>query len=188
MAEPVLAGALVLMFAGERLAELRVSRRNFRSLMADGGLEVGAKDYPWMVALHGAFLTSCLVEAWWYSPPLRWSWDLPMALLLVSAQALRLWSLSALGRRWTTRIVVVPGEKMVVAGPYRWIRHPNYLAVIVEIFALPMLLGAWRTAIFFSLANAWVLARRIRSEERALDALTDYHSTMKARPRMLPWR
>lgn len=184
----LLASVLVLAFAVERLVELRSAGRNRRRLLAEGALEVGAGDYRWMVVLHTAFLISCLAEVWWYSPPIRWSSALPFAILLVAAQILRLWSLRTLGRRWTTRILVLPGESVVAAGPYRWIRHPNYLAVVIEILALPLLLGAWRTALVFSLANGWVLVRRIRSEERALAAFTDYRSRLGASPRLLPWR
>ncbi len=180
--------ALVIAFALERLAELRFAGRNRRALLAAGALEAGTSDYSWMVVLHGAFLISCLAEAWWLPSPLGWRWETLLALLLVAAQLLRFWALRTLGRRWTTRILVVPGESVVVAGPYRWIRHPNYLAVVIEIFALPLLLGAWRTAIFFSLANAWVLVHRVRSEERVLAAMTDYRSRLGARPRMFPWR
>ncbi|HKI87273.1 MAG TPA: isoprenylcysteine carboxylmethyltransferase family protein [Thermoanaerobaculia bacterium] len=188
MAHRILAAALVAAFAVERLAELRYAGRNRRRLLAAGALEIGARDYPWMVVLHASFLISCLAEVWLLSPRVEWRLAAFMGALLVAAQVLRFWSLRTLGRRWTTRILVLPGEEVVASGPYRWIRHPNYLAVAIEILALPLLLGAWRTAVVFSLANAWVLVRRVRSEERALGALTDYHVHMKKRPRMVPWR
>jgi len=161
---------LIAAVALQRLWELAISRRNQRALLARGGREVGASHYPWMVALHTAFLVSCLAEVWLLDRPFR----LPLALgalaVLAAALALRLWTLSSLGERWTTRVVVLPGEPLVTDGPYRWLRHPNYLVVVLELAAIPLVHGAWLTAAVFGLANLALLRLRTGVEEAALAA------------------
>jgi methyltransferase len=159
---------LVAAVAGQRLVELAVSRRHERALRARGAVEVGARHYPAMVAMHGAFLVACVAEVWWLRRPFRPALAAAMAALLVAAQGLRYWAIATLGEHWTTRILCLPGAPLVGAGPYRWLRHPNYLAVVAEMAALPLLHGAWLTAAAFSAANAGMLAVRIRAEESAL--------------------
>jgi methyltransferase len=154
--------------AAQRLLELRLSRRHLRALLRRGGVEVASRHYPAMVLLHTAFLLACPLEVWVLRRPFRPGLAAAMAALLASAQGLRYWAIATLGERWTTRIVCLPGAPPVTAGPYRWLRHPNYLAVAVEIAALPLLHGAWLTAAVFSLADAAVLTVRIRHEEAAL--------------------
>ncbi len=122
-----------------------------------------------MVGLHTAFLLSCVAEVWLFDRPWRPLVGLLSMSVLIAALGLRWWALSALGDRWTTRVVVVPGEGLVQSGPYCWLRHPNYLAVVLEIAAIPMLHCAWMTAVVFSLANFALLVVRIDIEERALD-------------------
>ena len=162
---------LVLLVGLERVAELVVSTRNAAWSMARGGRESGQGHYPVMVVLHTGFLAAMLVEAWVrrpeVSPALAWS----MLVLVVAAQALRWWCIASLGRRWNTRVIVVPGLAPVTRGPYRFLRHPNYVAVVVEGFALPLVHGAWITALVFTLANAVLLAVRIRVEDAALATL-----------------
>lgn len=182
---PADAGRLLLAaVALERLLELRVSRRNARRLLAAGGVEAGRGHYPAMVAFHAALLAACAAEpallpgAW---PP---AVALPAAALVLLAQGLRWWAAAALGGRWTTRVVVLPGAAPVRAGPYRWLRHPNYLAVAVEVAALPLACGAWRTALLGTAANALLLAVRIRAEERALGAA--WGAAFRGVPRLLP--
>ena len=160
---------LIGLIAVQRLWELEISKRNLRRLRARGGKEVGAGHYPWMVALHTAFLFSCLAEVWLLDRPWRPLVALVSMLVLIVAIGLRWWALNALGERWTTRVVVVPGEALVRSGPYRWLHHPNYLAVVLEIAAIPMLHCAWSTAIAFSAANLVLLVVRVTTEERALD-------------------
>ncbi len=161
---------LVLLVAVQRLLELRVSRRHERSLRARGAVEVGAGHYPVMVALHTLFLVSCAAEVWWLGRPfVPWLGWTALA-VLVAAQGLRYWTISTLGERWTTRVLVPPGEPLVAGGPFRYLRHPNYLAVALEIAALPLVHAAWLTAVVFSLANALLLRARIGVEERALAA------------------
>jgi methyltransferase len=165
---------LVALVAAERLVELVISSRNRRRLLARGGVEYGARHYPWMVLLHALFLPSCALEVWLLERPwIPWLSTL-MVLLVAASMALRYWVVHSLAGRWTTRVVCVPAEPLVVSGPYRWLRHPNYLAVVVELAALPLVHGAWLTALVFSLANAVVLAVRLGVEERALaESATD---------------
>lgn len=160
--------AVIAVIALQRLWELRVSKRHLRALRARGAHEVGVAHYPWMVALHAAFLVSCVAEVWLLHRPLRPEITFVALAVLVAALALRWWVLATLGDRWTTRVMVLPEEQLITDGPYRWVRHPNYVAVVLEIVAIPMLHGAWLTAVVFSIANLLVLRARIRVEDRAL--------------------
>ncbi|HEY0165560.1 MAG TPA: isoprenylcysteine carboxyl methyltransferase family protein [Jatrophihabitans sp.] len=163
--------ALILLVAIERLAELVVSNRNLRWSRQHGGIETGAGHYPTMVLLHSALLLGCLAEVWLldrpFTPLLGW----PMLALVLAAQALRWWCISTLGQQWNTRIVVIPGAGRVDSGPYRHLRHPNYVAVVLEGIALPLTHTAWLTAVVFSALNAALLSVRIRSEAAALTML-----------------
>ena len=152
-----------------RALEISVSNRHLRALRARGAYEVGAAHYPWMVALHAAFLVSCVAEVWLLHRPWRPAVATVALAVLVVALALRWWVLSTLGDRWTTRIMLPPGERLITEGPYRWLRHPNYLAVVLEIVAIPMFHSAWLTAVIFSIANLLVLRVRIGVEDRVLD-------------------
>ena len=163
--------ALIVIVAIQRAWELGVSNHHFRALKARGAIEVGAGHYPWMVALHAAFLFSCVAEVWLFYRPWRPVVAGLAVIILGAALALRWWTLSTLGDRWTTRVLVVPGEELVSSGPYRWLRHPNYLVVVMEIAAIPMVHCAWLTAIGFTLANFVLLRERIRAEEGALSRL-----------------
>lgn len=146
-----------------RLAELALARRNERRLRARGATEFGAGHYPLFFLLHGGWFAAIALLGDPSAPP-RWGWLAAFAAL----QGLRAWTLLSLGPYWTTRILTLPGEPLVRRGPYRWLRHPNYLVVAAEIAALPLAFGLWRTAVAFSLLNAALLAHRIRVEERAL--------------------
>jgi methyltransferase len=146
----------------QRLAELLVARRNTRALLADGAHEVGAGHYPLIVAVHGLWLAAL----WWLAPGRAIVW--PLIGLFLLLQAGRLWVLATLGRRWTTRIIVLPGAPLVKRGPFRFVRHPNYLVVAGEIAVLPLAFGLWELALIFSVLNAVVLAIRIRAENEAL--------------------
>ncbi|MFD3663588.1 isoprenylcysteine carboxyl methyltransferase family protein [Streptomyces sp. NPDC058659] len=159
---------LILLVVAERFAELAVARRNGAWSLARGGLEHGAGHYPTMVALHAALLLGCLVEPWAadrpFLPVLGW----PALALTLAAQGLRWWCISTLGPRWHTRVLIVPDLPLVSSGPYRYLRHPNYLAVVVEGLALPLVHTAWLTALCFTLLNAALLTVRIRCENTAL--------------------
>ena len=154
----------------QRLLELRLSRRNERLLRARGAIERGRGHYPLMVALHALWLLSMLIEGLLRGPGLPALWPIPAALFLL-VQPLRYWSIRSLGDYWNTRILVVPGAKLVARGPYRYIRHPNYVVVAVEVATFPLIFGAWVTALVFSVLNAALLFVRIREENRALAEL-----------------
>ncbi|KMO71792.1 MAG: hypothetical protein HZB45_23530 [Mycolicibacterium rufum] len=160
---------LIAAVAAERIAELVVSQRNLRWSRERGGVEFGAGHYPVMVVLHTALLVACLVEAAHreFLPALGW----PMLAVVLAAQALRWWCIATLGRQWNTRVVVVPGGGRVTGGPYRYLRHPNYVAVVVEGIALPLVHTAWITALVFTALNAGLLRTRITVENRALERL-----------------
>jgi methyltransferase len=154
----------------QRLLELRLSRRNERLLRARGAIERGRGHYPLMVALHALWLLSMLIEGLLRGPGLPALWPIPAALFLL-VQPLRYWSIRSLGDYWNTRILVVPGAKLVARGPYRYLRHPNYVVVVVEVATFPLIFGAWVTALVFSVLNAALLFVRIREENRALAEL-----------------
>ena len=153
---------LLAFVTAQRLGELWLARRNTASLLADGAFEAAPGHYPLIVLVHTAWLGGL----WWYgwSSPLDPLW-LTVFLVL---QAGRVWVLAALGRRWTTRIIVLPGAPLVTGGPYRFVSHPNYLIVIGEIAALPLCLGLPWFALAFSAANLGVLAIRVRAENASL--------------------
>jgi methyltransferase len=159
---------LLLAVATQRLLELWLSQRNARWAFARGGVELFREHYRPMVVLHALFLAGCAVEVLALDRTFTPALGIPMLVLLAAAQGVRVWTQVALGPRWNTRVIVVPGLPRVRSGPYRLLRHPNYLAVVVEGFALPLVHGAWLTALVFSLANARLLRTRIRCEEAAL--------------------
>lgn len=164
---------LVLLVGAERLAELVVARRNTRWSLARGGRVFGRRHYPWMVALHTGLLAGCLLEAGLADRPFVPALGWPMLALVVAAQSLRWWCITSLGPQWNTEVIVVPGLSLVARGPYRlaWLRHPNYVAVAVEGAALPLVHGAWVTAVVFTALNAALMVVRIRCENQALATL-----------------
>ena len=162
---------LVLLVGLERLAELVVAKRNAAWSFAHGGVETGRSHYPVMVALHTGLLVGCIAEVVLADRPfLPWlGW--PMLALTFAAQGLRWWCIATLGPRWNTRVIVVPGMPLVHRGPYRRLRHPNYVAVVVEGLALPLVHTAWVTALVFTALNLPLLAVRLRVESAALATL-----------------
>jgi methyltransferase len=162
---------LVSLVAVERLAELVVARRNEQWSRARGAVEWGTAHYPVMVVLHTGLLAGALLEVWLghrpFVPALGW----PMLALVISAQALRWWCIATLGPQWNTRILVVPGLPRITRGPYRLLPHPNYIAVVVEGAALPLVHTAWITALTFTVLNAALLRVRITAEDAALRGL-----------------
>lgn len=162
----------IALTACERIAELVISRRNAAWSFARGGREYGREHFPAMVVLHTVFLLACPLEV----IVLERGFD-PLVggvalILALGAQALRWWVITTLGNQWNTRVIVVPGQPRVTGGPFRYVRHPNYLAVVIEGIALPMVHSAWLTATVFTLLNAWLLSVRIRCEKRALSELS----------------
>jgi methyltransferase len=162
---------LVAAVAVERLIEVRVAERNRAASLTRGGVEFGAGHYPVMVALHFSLLVGCLVEPILlhrnFIPALGW----PMLVVVVAAQALRWWCITTLDYQWNTRVIVIPGASRITGGPYRLIPHPNYVAVIAEGVALPLVHSAWITALAFSTLNAVLLSTRLRVENAALASL-----------------
>jgi methyltransferase len=147
----------------QRLAELAYAARNARRLLAAGGSEHGSRHYPLFILLHTAWLAAMA----WFVPaatPPNW----PLLILFLLLQLVRIWIVASLGRYWTTRIITLPQAPLVRRGPYRWLRHPNYLLVVCEIALVPLVFGAWRIALVFSIANAILLAWRIRMEDEVL--------------------
>lgn len=161
---------LVGLVAAERLAELVLSRRNLAWSLARGGSEHGRGHYPFMVVLHSALLVGAVVEVAVAHRPFLPGLGWPMLALVVASQTLRWWCIGTLGRRWNTRVVVVPGLPLVHRGPYRVLAHPNYVAVVLEGAALPLVHTAWVTALVFTLLNLPLLAVRVRAEEAAMTA------------------
>ena len=174
---------LVLLVGVERLAELVVSRRHAAWAFERGGIERGQSHFPVMVVLHTALLIGALAEVWRgdrpFVPALGWV----MLALVVASQALRWWCIATLGNQWNTRVIVVPGLSLVRRGPYRLVPHPNYVAVVVEGLALPLVHTAWLTALLFTVANALLLTVRIRVENAALGEIAGPVGTAsRARP------
>jgi methyltransferase len=158
---------VVGLVAAQRLLELGLARRNERWARARGAVERGRRHYPFIVALHVSWLVSTLVEGLLRGPDFPALWPVPLALFLL-VQPLRYWAIFSLGESWNTKILVVPGAKRVRRGPYRYLNHPNYVVVVVEILAFPLVFGAWVTALVFTALNAALLFVRIREENRAL--------------------
>lgn len=168
--------ALILATGVERLNEMRVSRRNAAAAFARGGIEVGQRHFPWMVALHTGLLLGALAEVWLLGRPFIPELGWPMLAVALACQAGRLWVIQSLGAQWNTRVIVVPDAPRVRRGPYRWtwLPHPNYLIVAIEGVALPLVHTAWATALVFTVLNAvLLLGFRIPAEDRALRRLAE---------------
>ena len=156
--------ALLLFVTLQRLAELIHARRNTRRLLAEGAIEIGARHYPLLVLLHASWLMSLWL--WLAGGHATFIW--PAALAYAVVELARLWVMATLGRYWTTRILVPSDTPALRTGPYRFLKHPNYVVVACEITLLPLALGAWPLALAFSLLNAMILVWRIRVEETSL--------------------
>ena len=158
----ILSVLLLALVTAQRLGELVLARHNTSRLKAQGAYEVAPGHYPLIVILHGAWL----IGLWWLA------WDrqmnLALAALFLVIEGLRVWVLTSIGPRWTTRIIILPGEPLVRRGPYRFFPHPNYAVVCAEILVLPLVFGLWRYALFFTALNAAILFIRIRAENAAL--------------------
>lgn len=154
---------LVALIVLQRLIELMVARINTRNLLAAGGIEHGARHYPLMVVLHTAWLVSLAVFI-----PADTALNPLWFIVFLFLQGGRVWVITSLGRYWTTRVITVPGAPLVKRGPYRWLRHPNYVVVVAEIAVVPLIAGAWEIALAFSIANGALLWHRIRIENAAL--------------------
>ena len=177
--------SVFLFLVVQRMVELAIARRNGKWILNHGGMEIGEKHYPLMVLLHIAFFLSLWVEAAQRGYSLISSWPLLLSILVLT-QALRYWAISSLGPFWNTRIFILPGATPILKGPYRFFRHPNYVAVILEVGLLPLLFHGYITSLLFSLLNGFMLIYRIRIEEAALGQFTTYEKEMAHRSRFLP--
>ncbi len=159
---------IVAVVVCERLFEVWLSRFNARRVLARGGVEFGAGHYPVMVALHSAFFVAMVAEVLWLPTRPRGWLTLFAVVVAAAAMVLRYWAIVSLNDRWNTRVIVEPGRLPVKRGPYRFMRHPNYVAVVLEILFLPLIHAAWRTAAVFTVANLVLLRHRIKVEEAAV--------------------
>ncbi|WP_157049795.1 isoprenylcysteine carboxyl methyltransferase family protein [Thalassobacillus sp. C254] len=170
---------LVAIVIIQRLIELLYAKRNEKWMKAEGAVEYGSKHYPFIVLLHVLFFVSILIEGTINEGQTGPGWFF-FFLLFIAAQVMRVWALASLGKFWNTKIIVLPGENKVAKGPYRWVKHPNYIVVATEIAALPLIFGAYFTAIVFTILNALLLlVVRIPAEEKALTALKQEQAERK---------
>ncbi len=178
-----LTALVVAIVVVQRLSELMLANRNYRWAMRHGGREHGAGHYWLFVVLHSLWLVCMVVESLLLQPPVPTWWPLGLVLIM-AAQVLRYWAITSLGRYWNTRIIVYDQMTRVQSGPYRYLRHPNYVAVVLEIAVIPMLVGAWYTALLFTIANgALLLCIRIPAEERVLKNLGESENFATVRQR-----
>jgi len=169
-----------------RLAEIRISRRNQRLLAAKGVVKVREPHFRWMVLFHVCVLVSAGVEVVVLRRPLIPILALVAGVLFLSAVTLRWWAIRAMSEHWNIQVMASVELGVVVAGPYRWIRHPNYVAVFVELTTLPLIHAAWLTALLGTAMHYWVLRERIRIEEATLRANPRYVAAMGSKPRFFP--
>lgn len=169
----------------QRFIELILAQRNAKWIRTQGGYEVGREHYPLFLLIHILFFLGIWLEA---DQAPSW-WSIPF-LIFAATQLLRLWSIQSLGRFWNTRIWIIPNQLAPVRGPYRYLRHPNYLVVMIEFIVFPLIYQAYYTAIILSVLNAYLLlAIRIPMEERALQEATRYQEVMEEKNRFFPtWR
>lgn len=169
----------------QRVTELVIARRNERWMKTRGGKEVGHAHYKWIVCVHVLFLLSLVVEVQEFGAHSATWWWAPFA-VFVAAQIIRFWALFSLGPYWNTKIIVLPGANVVAKGPYRFLRHPNYVIVAAEILMIPLIFQAYVTAVMFTILNIIVMCVRIPTEERALAKETDYGQSTGRRSRFFP--
>ena len=159
------ATVILSLVTAQRLGELWLSNRHTKRLLKQGAVEHGARHYPLLVAVHASWLAAL----WWWAPAQPVNWQL--IALFVLLQLARAWVIATLGGRWTTRIIVLPAAPLVRRGPYRFVDHPNYGIVVLEIAILPLAFGLTAVALVFTLLNAAALAVRIRAENEALGSV-----------------
>ncbi|MCR8993389.1 isoprenylcysteine carboxyl methyltransferase family protein [Brevibacillus laterosporus] len=179
---------VIMIVIYQRCTELVIARRNARYIKEAGGYEVAAGHYKWIVSLHVVFFVSLIGEVLLHVSTVSIPFYFWPFCVFCLAQLLRIWSMRSLGYFWNTRIFVLEGKKPVIHGPYRYIRHPNYLVVLIEGGMLPLTFGAWKTAVIFTVAQAIVLSVRITAEEEALQKAYKYEAWMKEKGRFIPVR
>jgi methyltransferase len=169
----------------QRLAELIVANKNEKWMKNHGGVEFGQKHYRIIVGLHSLFFLFYLGEVYLFNKEISQIWPILLPLFILT-QAGRVWALSSLGRYWNTKIIVLPDTEVIVKGPYKYLRHPNYVIVTLEFVIIPLLFQAYFTFIIFSLLNIWILSIRIPEEEKALTQLTTYGQSLGQARRFFP--
>jgi methyltransferase len=180
--------AVLLLVAAERVLEVVIAARNARRSLARGGVESARREHWLVVILHFPWLAAGPLEVLLFDRPFLPPLAAFCVAVVVAAMVLRYWAVATLGDRWNLRVITVPGEAAVTTGPYRYLRHPNYLAVFVELFAVPMIHTAWLTALVLGGASALATLAKIRAEERVLAAHSDYDRLLGDRRRFLPGR
>ncbi|MCA1321179.1 hypothetical protein LC085_14755 [Bacillus tianshenii] len=170
----------------QRLVELKIAKRNEHLMKKKGAVEFGQGHYGYMVLLHIAFLLALLIEVLFLSKEVSPFWPLLIS-LFIGTQVMRVWAIASLGMFWNTKIIILPHADVVKKGPYRFLRHPNYLVVSLEIIIIPLLFQAYITAFIFTILNAWMLSVRIPMEEKALNNTTsDYSNYIQEKSRFTP--
>ncbi|RFU64072.1 hypothetical protein D0469_19215 [Peribacillus saganii] len=175
----MLFGGFIAIVCLQRLAELFIAKRNEHWMKQQGAIEFGNNHYRWMVAMHLGYFLSLIIEVSFFRTGISPIWWLWLA-IFIAAQAGRVWSLSSLGRYWNTKIIVMPGANVVKKGPYKFIKHPNYIIVATEILVMALLFNAYITAALFTCLNLAMMGVRIPAEERALKSLTDYSTVFNS--------
>ncbi|MBM7654862.1 isoprenylcysteine carboxyl methyltransferase family protein [Neobacillus cucumis] len=176
---------LIIIIVSQRIFELYIAKRNEKWIKQQGAVEFGQKHYKFMVLLHLSFFISLITENFLFERGISVFWPVLLSIFCVS-QAIRIWAMTSLGKHWNTKILVLANERIVNKGPYRFLKHPNYLVVALEIFTVPMLFNCFYTAILFSLLNILMLMIRIPMEEKALKTLTRYNEVFQNHHRFLP--
>jgi methyltransferase len=169
----------------QRLTELAIARKNEKWMKSHGALEFGSGHYPAMVMIHSAFILSMFAEVVFFHRELSAYWPV-LLVLFVLTQLMRIWALMSLGPYWNTKIIVLPSAKIVKKGPYRFIKHPNYVIVALELIIIPLMFNAYWTAAIFTILNIVILSVRIPAEEKALAQLTQYESEFRENGRFIP--
>jgi len=177
----------LIFVVSQRVLELIVAKKNKEWILSKGGYEVGASHYKYFVLLHSFFFISLTIEVIFFTGGVAEWWVIPLT-IFVCTQGIRIWCLRSLGRFWNTRIMILPGANIVEKGPYRWLRHPNYVIVMVEFLVIPLLFKAYITMVLFSVLNMIILSIRISYEEKALIEATNYSEKFENKPRIIPQR
>jgi methyltransferase len=169
----------------QRIAELAIAKKNEAWMKKQGAVEFGKGHYPAMVMIHTAFFLFFIMEVFMFEKKLSGYWPFLLALFVLT-QAMRVWALASLGRFWNTKIIILPGADIIKRGPYKIIKHPNYLIVAIELMVIPLMFNAYITMTVFTLLNILILSIRIPAEEKALKELTKYESEFSNKGRFVP--
>lgn len=169
----------------QRFAELIIAKQNEKWMLKQGGIVFGEKHYKMIVGLHIFFFIFFLWEVFHFGKTLSSLWPV-LLIIFILTQAVRVWALSSLGKYWNTKIIVLPDADVVMKGPYKYMKHPNYVIVTLEFIIIPLIFQAYLTAIIFSVLNMWMLSIRIPEEEKALSKYTSYHESLGQTRRFLP--